>query len=175
MIDCEYAKIERDFLPFQKMSKFIPFGMTAHVVLPMVDDKPITQSKKGVDLIRGEIAFDGFLITDAIEMKALKGTLIQKTKISLRAGCDVVCYCSGHDQNYPRMLEDCEEVLKASKPLADQALERFEKVRKVVNKAYEADDISKLQKRYDALVVPAKKVTLKGTDHTENWSDRVKK
>ena len=136
VIDCDYAKIERDFLPFQKMSKFIPFGMTAHVVLPMIDKKPITQSKKGIDLIREKIGFDGLLITDAIEMKALQGTLSQKTRASLRAGCDVVCYCSGHDQNNPRMLEDNEEVLKASWPLSEKALERFEKVRKVVNKPY---------------------------------------
>ena len=174
VIDCDYAKIERDFLPFQKMSCFIPFGMTAHVVLPMVDKNPITQSQKGIDLIRKKVGFDGLLITDAIEMKALKGSLSQKTKASLRAGCDVVCYCSGHDQNNPTMVEDNLEVLKASKPLSDKTLERFEKVCQVVNKPYKAPDISKLQKRYDALIAPAQKVILKGPDHTENWSDRLK-
>lgn len=174
VIDADWKKIERDFLPFKEMSKFIPFGMTAHVVLPMIDKRPITQSKKGIDLIRNEIGFDGFLITDAIEMRALRGSLGEKTKASLWAGCDVVCYCSGHDQNNPTMLEDNEEVLKASKPLSDKALERFELVRKVVNKTYKAPGISKLQKRYDALVEKAKEVKLKGPDHTENWSDRVK-
>ena len=173
VIDADWKKIEHDFLPFQKMSEFIPFGMTAHVVLPMVDKKPITQSKKGVDLIRNEIGFDGFLITDAIEMKALKGTLSQKTKTSLKAGCDVVCYCSGHDQNNPVMVEDCEEVLKASVPLTKKGLERFEQVLKVVNISPKKQDISALQKRYDALVSPVKEVKLKGPDHTENWSDKV--
>ena len=174
VIDADWKKIERDFLPFQKMSKFIPFGMTAHVVLSKVDKKPITQSKRGIDLIRGEIGFDGLLITDAIEMKALKGTLAQKTKSSLKAECDVVCYCSGHDQNNPTMVEDCEAVLKASKALSDKALERFKQVLKVVNTSPKKQNISALQKRYDALTMPAKKVKLKGPDHTENWSDRTK-
>ncbi len=175
VIDADWKKIEHDFLPFQKMSADVPFGMTAHVVLPMIDDKPITQSKKGIDLIRNEIGFDGFLITDAIEMKALQGTLAEKTKASLGAGCDVVCYCSGHDQNNPQMLEDNVEVLKASQPLSDKSLERFERVRQVVNTPYKVPDISKLRKRYDVLVEKTKEVKLKGPDHTENWSDRVKK
>lgn len=175
VIDADWKKIKRDFLPFQKMSKFIPFGMTAHVVLPKVDKKPITQSKKGIGLIRDEIGFDGLLITDAIEMKALKGSLSQKTKTSLKAGCDVVCYCSGHDQNNPMMVEDCEAVLKASQALAGKALERFERVLKVVKQSPKKQDISALQKRYDALLVPTKEVKLKGPDHTENWSDKIKK
>ena len=175
VIDADWKKIECDFLPFKEMSKFIPFGMTAHVVLPMIDKKPITQSKRGVDLIRNEIGFDGLLITDAIEMKALQGTLAEKTKESLRAGCDVVCYCSGHDQNNPEMLEDNLEVLKASQPLSDKSLERFELVRQVVNTPYKEPDISKLQKHYDALVEKTKELELKGSDHTENWLDGVKK
>ncbi len=173
VIDADWKKIERDFFPFKEMSKFIPFGMTAHVVLPKVDDKPITQSKKGIDLIRDEIGFDGLLITDAIEMRALKGTLSQKTKVSLKAGCDVVCYCSGHDQNNSTMVEDCEEVLKASIPLIGKALERFKGVLKVLKKSPKKQDISALQKRYDALVASAKEIKLKGPDHTENWSDRI--
>ena len=175
VIDCDYAKIERDFLPFREMSTFIPFGMTAHVVLPMIDKKPITQSKKGVDLIRHQIGFDGLLITDAIEMKALQGSLTQKTKASLQAGCDVVCYCSGHDQSNPIMLEDNAEVLKASKPLSDKALKRFERVRQIVNTSYKAGDISVFQKRYDTLMEKTKEIKFKGPDHTENWSNKVKK
>ena len=174
VIDCDLKKIERDFLPFQKLSKFIPFGMTAHVVLPMIDNKPITQSKKGIDLIRNKIGFDGLLITDAIEMQALKGTLIQKTLASLRAGCDIVCYCSGHDQNNPNMLADNEEVLKTSIPLSEKAQERLVKVIKTIKTPYKSKDISLKEKRYDALVEKTKDTNKKGPDHTENWSNKKK-
>ena len=72
------------------------------------------------------------------------------------------------------MLEDCEEVLKASGPLAGKALERFEQVLKVIKKSPKKQDIPALQKCYDVLVASVKEVKLKGPDHTENWSDRVK-
>ena len=71
------------------------------------------------------------------------------------------------------MLEDNVEVLKASKPLSEKSLERFEHVRQVVNTPYSIADIEKLIKRYDALVEKTKAVKLKGPDHTENWSDRI--
>ncbi|MGN0919212.1 MAG: beta-N-acetylhexosaminidase [Alphaproteobacteria bacterium] len=167
VIEADWAKIERDFFPFQEMSRFIPFGMTAHVVLPQIDDKPITQSEKGINLIRQKIGFDGLLITDAIEMRALKGTLTEKTKASLAAGCDVVCYCSGHDQNNPVMLEENEEVLRASKPLSEKSLERLEKVRVVLKTPYQKSDILKLVQKYDTLTKGIKDV--KTSDHTENW------
>ena len=170
VIDRDFKEIERDFLPFQKMSAFVPFGMTAHVMLPAIDDKPITQSAKGIELIRQQIGFDGLLITDAIEMRALKGTLAEKTKVSLDAGCDLVCYCSGHDQNNPTMVEDNIEVLKAAKPLSDKAQERLDAVRKIVNTPYPVKEVSAA--KYDALLNPTKTMTLKGTDYTtENWSD----
>ena len=172
VIDRDFAEIERDFLPFQKMSAFVPFGMTAHVVLPALDNKPVTQSKKGIDLIRQQIGFDGLLITDAIEMRALQGSLSEKTQASLDAGCDVVCYCSGHDQNNPTLVEDCIEVLRAARPLSDKALERLEKVNRVVRKPYRVKDMTAQVKRYDALAEQTKDVVLKGPDRTENWSDK---
>ena len=61
------------------------------------------------------------------------------------------------------------EVLKASRPLSDKSLERFERVLQVVNKDYKTPDISKLTMRYDALVEKTKEVKLKGPEHTENW------
>ena len=171
VIDADWQKIERDFLPFQKMANFIPFGMTAHVVLPEVDNKPITQSKKGIDLIRDEIGFDGLLITDAIEMHALKGSLTQKTKSSLKAGCDIVCYCSGHDQNNPNLLDDCEEVLKAAQPLSDESLKRFVKVLETIKNPCRMKDVSKIEKGYDALISVTQEPEC--YDHTENWSDKI--
>ena len=50
--------------------------MTAHIVVSAVDDRlPVTLSKKAIDyLIRGLINFNGLLISDAIDMKALNGS-----------------------------------------------------------------------------------------------------
>lgn len=172
VIEADWKAIQQDFLPFQKMADFIPLGMTAHIVLPTIDNQPITQSKKGIDLIRHEIGFDGLIITDAIEMRALKGTLTERTKSSLEAGCDLVCYCSGHVENNPLILEENTEVLKAAHPLSDKSLERFKRVRKTINTSHQSPDIISLIQRYDALV--AGKAKEDKLDYTENWSARIK-
>ena len=169
VIDASMDLIQRDFLPFQQLSEFIPFGMTAHVVLPMLDDKPVTQSPKGIELIRKEIGFDGLLITDAIEMKALSGSLEQKAKLSLDAGCDVVCYCSGHDQNNPEMVSENIQVLKAVSFASDKTLERLQKVLHVVKQPYQKPDVASLCQRYDTLVFCEQKEKSQ-KDCTENWA-----
>ncbi len=114
--------LRTDFLPFQANSHVCPMGMTAHILLPEIDDQwPITQSKVGIDrLIRGEIGFDGFLISDGIEMHALKGTLRENTLHALEAGCDAVCFCKGTE-------DGMREVIDACRPLSDKSLERLAK------------------------------------------------
>ena len=109
-----------DWYPFQSNAHVCPMGMTAHILLPEIDEKwPITQSKIGIDrLIRGEIGFDGFLISDGIEMHALKGSLRENTLQALDAGCDAVCFCKGTS-------EGMAEVIGACRPLSDKSLERL--------------------------------------------------
>ncbi len=172
VITADESVIQRDFLPFQKMADFIPMGMTAHIVLPHVDDQPITQSAKGIDLIRDQIGFDGLLITDALEMQALRGTLPEKVQKSLQAGCDVVCYCSGHDQNNPNMLQDNIDVLKACTPISDKTLARLAKVNSVISKNAPEIDVASLTERYDALAQKAQSILEQGKDHTENWAKK---
>lgn len=172
VITADESAIEHDFLPFQKMADFIPMGMTAHIVLPYVDDQPITQSAKGIELIRHQIGFDGLLITDALEMQALQGTLPEKVQKSLSAGCDVVCYCSGHDQNNPNMLSDNIDVLKACTPISEKTLSRLAKVNSVISKLAPSIDVVALTARYDALAQKAQALLEQGKDHTENWAKK---
>ncbi len=122
VINDTLKEIAHDFYPFQQNSYACPMGMTAHILIPEIDDKyPITQSKIGIDtLIRGEIGFDGFLISDGIEMHALKGTLHENTLHALDAGCDAVCFCRGDEAGM-------REVISASRPLSDKGLERLAK------------------------------------------------
>ena len=86
-----------DFLPFRDWDAVPCFAMTAHVVLDAVDPHaPITTSRTGIDeIIRGELGFEGLLMSDDIGMKALSGSFGQRAKACLDAGCDVVLHCSG--------------------------------------------------------------------------------
>ncbi len=150
VVNADKKELEKDFYPFQALAGRAPAGMTAHLVLSAYDDKPATQSEKVIrEVIRGIIGFDGFLISDAIDMRALKGSLTEKTETSLAAGCDAVCYCFGEE-------EGLNEVVKAAKPLTDNALERLQKIKDILNVKPPRGNASKMRIRYHELGAKAK-------------------
>ena len=87
---------ETDFAPFRALAS-LPLGMTAHVVYDSFDAENVaTVSKTMVgDIIRGEIGFGGFLLTDDIGMGALSGDIETRFAAALGAGCDAILHCSG--------------------------------------------------------------------------------
>ncbi len=110
-----------DFAPFRALND-MPLAMTAHVVYTALDrDRPATCSSAIVKaLIRGEIGFDGLLMSDDLSMKALSGTLAERTRDALGAGCDIVLHCNGE-------LSEMQEVAAAAGPLKGRALDRAER------------------------------------------------
>lgn len=107
-----------DFPPF-RASADLPLAMTAHVVYTAIDaDRPATTSKTVIDeVIRGFIGFDGCLMSDDLSMKALAGTLAERTAAALDAGCDLVLHCNGD-------LAEMREVAAHCRPLEGDALRR---------------------------------------------------
>jgi beta-N-acetylhexosaminidase len=87
---------ETDFAPFKGLSA-APMAMTAHIVYADIDgDHPATQSAEVIGrIIRGEIGFDGLLMTDDLSMKALTGSFRERGERSLSAGCDMLLHCNG--------------------------------------------------------------------------------
>ena len=53
------------------------------------------------DVIRDSIGFKGLLMSDDISMGALSGSLGERTRAAIMAGCDVVLHCNG---KMPEML-----------------------------------------------------------------------
>jgi beta-N-acetylhexosaminidase len=92
-----------DFRPFRHLAD-MPMAMTAHVVFTALDSRrPATISRRIVrDVMRGEIGFDGLIMTDDLSMKALGGSFAARTRAALRAGVDVVLHCNGL---LPEMIE----------------------------------------------------------------------
>jgi beta-N-acetylhexosaminidase len=85
-----------DFAPFRANAD-LPMAMSAHVVFEAIDgEAPATQSARVIaDVIRGEIGFDGLLMTDDLGMEALSGTPADRARRSLDAGIDIVLHCNG--------------------------------------------------------------------------------
>ena len=93
--------------------------MTAHVVYESIDpQRPATTSPKVIrDVIRGEIGFDGLLMSDDLSMKALDGPLSVRARAAQFAGCDLVLHCNGD-------MDEMREVASEVKELDGQALRR---------------------------------------------------
>jgi beta-N-acetylhexosaminidase len=72
--------------------------MTAHVRVPALDDAPATLSRAAVQgLLREQLGFDGVVVADALEMKAVSATVgVEEGAVrALAAGVDALCI--GHD------------------------------------------------------------------------------
>ncbi len=97
VVDTDRSTLEMtDFAAFQPLAK-LPLGMTAHVVFSTIDaGAPATTSVTMVQqVIRGFIGFRGLLMSDDISMGALSGSLAERSRAALVAGCDVVLHCNG--------------------------------------------------------------------------------
>jgi len=107
-----------DFVTFRSLNQ-CPMAMTAHVIYDAIDpQRPATTSPKVIrDVIRGEIGFDGLLMSDDVSMNALSGPISVRAKAALFAGCDVVLHCNGK-------MEEMREVAEEAKPLEGLSLKR---------------------------------------------------
>jgi len=107
-----------DFVPFKAFAD-APVAMTAHVVLECVDaERPITISKPAFQqIVRENLGFNGLVMSDDLDMKALTGEQTELAEKTLAAGCDIVLQCSGH-------LSDMVNVAKGLKPLTGESLRR---------------------------------------------------
>ena len=84
-----------DFAPFRALAS-MPWAMTAHIVYMAIDPTaPATMSQRLISqTIRGEIGFDGVLVSDDLSMQALGGEVAQRASRALAAGCDLVLHCN---------------------------------------------------------------------------------
>lgn len=114
------AELAADIAPFAALAGRGAWGMTAHLLYTALDDRrPATLSPIVIaDVIRGEIGFDGLLLSDDLDMKALSGSPGELVAAALAAGCDVALQCSGK-------LGDTAAALSAAGPLTERARRRI--------------------------------------------------
>jgi beta-N-acetylhexosaminidase len=118
-VDTARNELERtDFAAFQPLAD-LPMAMTAHVVFSAIDPaQPATTSATMIEqVIRGVIGFQGLLMSDDVSMNALAGTIAERTRAIVDAGCDMVLHCNGK-------LEEMREVARRTPLLSGQALAR---------------------------------------------------
>jgi beta-N-acetylhexosaminidase len=120
LVETTYEELVRsDFMPFRALAG-MPWAMTAHIVYAAIDPGlPATLSRRVVaEVIRGEIGFDGVLISDDLSMRALGENLGERTRQALAAGCDLALHCNGNPA-------EMEEVAAAAAPISPRTAERL--------------------------------------------------
>ncbi|MFJ2238663.1 glycoside hydrolase family 3 protein [Streptomyces sp. NPDC087859] len=85
--------------------------MSAHILVPALDpEHPATLSHKVLtDLLRGELGYEGLIVTDGMEMRAIAGTygIERGSVLAVAAGADAICVGGGlADDETVRRLRD---------------------------------------------------------------------
>ncbi|MEU0476879.1 glycoside hydrolase family 3 protein [Streptomyces olivaceus] len=102
----------RDLVPFRAaVAAGSRAVMSAHILVPALDpDRPATLSRRILtELLRGELGYDGLIVTDGIEMRAIAGTygIERGTALAIAAGADAICVGGGlSDEDTVRRLSD---------------------------------------------------------------------
>lgn len=140
------AKLEIDLEPFTRLND-APMGMTSHIVFEAWDpERPATLSPVVIEqIIRQRIGFDGLLMTDDIDMKALSGTAGDKAAGAIAAGCDLVLDCWGK-------MEQMEEVVGRLADMSDVSRARLDRAMATVAGARGGGDMAALIAKRDALL-----------------------
>ncbi len=98
-----------EFEPFRAaVAEQVAFIMTAHVLVPELDaERPASLSPKVVQLLRDELKFEGVILSDDLEMKAVSAqyAVPEAAVDAIRAGCDAVLVCHGDVDLQARTLE----------------------------------------------------------------------
>lgn len=137
-----------DFVPFKALSD-MPLAMTAHVRFHALDrHHPATVSENIITgIIRGEIGFDGLLMSDDLSMQALDGELADRADASMAAGCDMILHCNGE-------MREMEEVASVCPVLEGRALERALAAEDMLREPDEID-VDAARARYRDLLEPS--------------------
>jgi len=110
--------------------------MTAHVFAPALDEtRPATLSKRVVtDLLRKELGFEGVILSDDLEMKAIANNYAvpEAAVMAIEAGCDGVLICSADYDTQAKTLEALIKAVETERlPFArvDDALKRQQRAK----------------------------------------------
>lgn len=120
IVDATDAELADDLYPFTRLND-APMGMTSHIVYTAWDaERPATMSPVVIEtIVRGRIGFDGFLMSDDIDMKALAGDAGTKAAAAVAAGCDAALDCWGR-------MDDMIGVARAVGELSPDGLRRLD-------------------------------------------------
>ncbi|WP_439597861.1 beta-N-acetylhexosaminidase [Falsiroseomonas sp.] len=152
-VTADRATLAADFAPFRALSAADGgaglWAMTAHILYTALDAAlPATLSPGLIrDVIRGEIGFDGVLVSDDLAMGAMAGLSNDLAGATMAAGCDLALHCTG-------VLAETAALLASCPPLAESGARRMQAARDAMLAARRAIDPGLLAQIRDGLLAP---------------------
>ena len=130
-----------ELLPFAEAAKErLPMIMTAHVVFSALQkDVPATLAKPAIDLLRIDLGYDGVIVSDDLDMKAIadKYDVGAAAVLAIQAGCDALLLCrdKGHQSaSFAALYDSC----KADKTTAEKVAIAADRIRRMKRMHQEA-------------------------------------
>jgi len=133
IVTVDSKEMERDLAPFRTLRE-APAGMTAHIVYTGWDaERPASLSPRVIgEIIRGAIGFEGLLMSDDLDMKALNGPADELAEAVVAAGCDVALNCWGR-------MDEMTAIAARLPEMTDPARERLDRAMKSIAAGPEPD------------------------------------
>jgi beta-N-acetylhexosaminidase len=116
-VDVPRAALEgRDLVPFRAaVAEEVPLVMLSHALYPALDGERIASQSRAIvtGLLRGELGFDGVIVTDSMEAQALldRSGVATAAERSVDAGVDLLLMTGSASWNevFPRLLDRARE------------------------------------------------------------------
>lgn len=146
IVNANLNALETDLAPFRTLNR-APIGMTAHVVYTEWDaERPASLSPKIIgEIIRQRIGFDGLLMSDDLDMKALQGNIPELAAGVVAAGCDLALNCWGR-------MDDMVGIANVLPDITDQARARLDRAMASVTRGAEQPELEELLATRDSLL-----------------------
>jgi len=124
----DLGEIEKHIIPFRKVANSVFGIMTAHIIVDVVDEKPVTISERWISQLK--TFFQGCVITDDLMMNAMRGfgNLAEVSFLAFKAGCDALLI-SSHDYNLlANTFEEFEKLINQEKVSKERLFESSKRV-----------------------------------------------
>jgi len=140
--DWSLDKIKKETEYIKNFAEY-PLIMTSHIILKALDDNnPVTMSEICInEFFRGYLGLKGLLISDAIDMHSLKGSITERAENCWNAGIDIICYCSG-------IYEDMYNICNQKRFMSEKALIKFANIENIIHNTKKDIDISRTLQLY---------------------------
>ena len=139
-------ELEFDISAFRRLNN-APMGMTGHIMFEAWDrEYCATMSPTIIErVIRGRIGFDGLLMSDDLDMNALKGDVSDRAANCIAAGCDLALNCWGR-------MDEMIAIAHKVDAMTARAAERLAAAMATIGTPVDTGEIASLIAKRDALL-----------------------